>query len=240
MELNPVLIDNGGPQPGDPYVFASNLGLDEQTLRAYKLCDAAGVHGPIARDELLRRCKAAESDNEIRGAILSVLAWGGMSHGNPQKFWTGTNKAESVICIIREMRCEDKNLDPVKAFSLFNTARVHGKLKYMGISFYTKILFFFFYGPPGTEAPILDQFVAKSLDLLFRNGSSRNAFTGSDGFPKEYASEESSGSMYRRYLECLDALRQEMELRTQIALSRSQVEWLLFRPGAWRNHVASS
>jgi len=240
MELNPIPLEDGKAEPGDPYLFAKNLGIDEQTLRAYKLCDKAGRHGPLTRDELRLRCDSAESDDEIRGAILSVLAWGGMSHGNPDKFWNQTNGAKPLISVIREMRCGGKKLDPVDAFMLFHKAWAAGELPYLRISFYTKILFFFFPGSPGTEAPILDQFVAKSLDVLFDPEPGNPSFTGPDDFPRQSQNAQSARVGYRRYLDCLDMLRQRPELRAKAELTRSQIERLLFRPGAWRNYVASS
>jgi hypothetical protein len=236
LELNPVLLGDGSPEPCDAYQFAKKLGLDDQTIQAYKLSNAIG---PINRSELRQRCDLVKSDDEILGAILSILAWGGMSHGNPGKFWSKTNCAEPLIRIIHEMRCTDQNIDPVDAFMLFHKAWSKNDLPYMGISFYTKILFFFFPGSSEIEAPIIDQFVAKSLDVLFCTDSKHPNFLGSDGYPKQYQNSQHARSSYQRYLSCLDTLRQQPELCTQTKFSRSHIEWLLFRRGFWRNYIIS-
>jgi len=140
--------------------------MDEQTLRTHKLYDVAGRHGPLTREEL-KDCVAIVKNRTMKSGVPSFRYWLGVGCHTVIRVNSGP---EPLIRMIRKIRRGGKNLDPVDAFALFNTAH----------------------------------------------------------------------SMYRRYLECLDTLRQEMELRSKTAFSRSQVGWLLFRPGAWRNHVAST
>jgi hypothetical protein len=129
-------------------------------------------------------------------------------------------------------------LDPVAAFMLFNTARNDGLLPYLGVSFYTKVLFFFFPGSPAVEAPILDQFCAKSINALFTPPVVRMW----GNMPAVPTDSGKAAVMYRQYLECLDVLRTKIKARIGMSFSRSQVEWLLFRKeeGSWREVVTAA
>ena len=220
----------------DPYKFGQKLGLSEQELRSLGLCDANGQLGALSRSMLRQRCDSARTDLELKGAILSIFAWGGMGHGHPVRIWKSPTVMPTLIKIIRDMRTKGKDLDPVAAFRLFREARLKGDLKYIGVSFYTKILFFFFPGSPEVEASILDQFSAKSINALFDN----QAVPMWGDMPAEPADPAKASAMYARYLKCLDILRSTVQERTHRSLTSSQIEWLLFRPDpdSWRASVA--
>jgi len=222
------------PEGIDPVVFARRLGLSEDELRA---CGLVGIDIPIGkltRDALRIRCDKAVSKDEIIGALLSIFAWGGMSHGHPSRIWHSPSTMSNLVGIINELRRLGKHISPLDGFRLFAEARSHGLLPFLGLSFYTKILFFFFPDHLGNEAPILDRFVARSIDTLFDNCP----IPLWGGVPAESDQPAIVTMMYDRYLSCLDELRNQMQIRTERIWSRSQIEWLLFRPGPWRDSVS--
>jgi len=235
MATVPVPMPEDSVDGKDPYKFAQNLGIHERDLQKLRLCDVAGQHGELNRTMLRQRCTSANTDIEIKGAILSIFAWGGMVHGHPLRIWQSEATMPALIKIIKDMRNKGTDLDPVAAFMMFKEARIEGTLQYLGVSFFTKILFFFFPGSPAVEAPILDQFTAKSINALF--DAPPVPLWGD--MPADPANPKRACAIYARYLECLDILCIELQKRTRQAFSRSQVEWLLFRPGAdsWREIV---
>lgn len=234
LALNNLPEEDNNRDGNDPAVFMSHaLGLDDATLRRYKMRGGSTRPGPLTREELRQRCDVARSDDALRGAILSILAWGGMKPQNLRGFWRSGIGFETLIELIRKMRVAKLPLDPVEAFSWFKAERQAGHLPFMRISFYTKILFFFFPGHPTSEAPILDQFVAKSINALFDG----NPIPMDGDFPSDTLGKASACNAYRRYLKCLDILRERLAQHYRRSFSRGEVEYCIFRPGPWRDHV---
>jgi hypothetical protein len=228
----PDLLPEDAVDGADAYQFAQRLGISEQELQTLGVCDVTGQHSALNRAMLRKRCDSSQTDAELKGAILSIFAWGGMSHGHPLRIWQSEKAMPTLIEIIRSMRATGESLDPVAAFKMFRVARREGKLPYLGVSFYTKVLYFFFPGSPKVEAPILDQFSAKSINALFDDPPV--PLWGA--MPAAPANPDTAAAMYARYLECVDILRSGLKSRTGEQFSRSHVEWLLFRPGpgSWR------
>jgi len=207
-----------------PYEFSKKLGISDKDLKKYGLYDGGATTKFLSRNELKILCESAKTDSEITGAILSVLAWGGMSHGNPKRFWNSPDGLNAVVTIIRKMKTYAGQLDPIVAFSWFAKARSEGKLKGMAISYYTKILFFFFPSYMNIEAPIFDQFTAKSINVLF----SDCPIPMQGDFPKESQKPEKSTEVYRQYLNCIDILRRNISTYHNTPCSRGQMEYLGF------------
>jgi len=238
MATIPVPLPEDTRDGEDPYEFARKLGIHERDLQKLGLCNASGQHEELNRTMLKQRCTSANTDNEIKGAILSVFAWGGMVHGHPLRIWRSETTMPALIKIIKDTRNKGTELDPVAAFMLFIKARNENLLRYLGVSFFTKILFFFYPGSPSVEAPILDQFSAKGINALF--DVPPVPLWGN--MPAQPANPERACGIYAGYLACLDILRGELKKLKHQSFSRSQVEWLLFRPeaGSWREFVKNN
>lgn len=115
--------------------------------------------GQLTRAQLRKLCRDPNIDVLI--AYAAVMAWGGRGvDSRNYRLSLEENSRTELRAILTHLRTSttDRQTD----FDAMK--RAAGNIKGLGISFYTKLLFFF-RGEP--DAYILDQFTAKSAKLLF-------------------------------------------------------------------------
>jgi hypothetical protein len=171
---------------------------------------------PLTRDQVRAIC----SNNKVGAfqAYAVVMAWGGqrMSH-----FRSSANDSH-LLDLVKQLRTSK-----LSRSEDFERCRVAcAGIKGLGISFFSKLLYFL---RPKTDAYILDQWIAKSLSVLFHPSPVRMAPWGGP-HPMTTATE---------YDACCEAIEQ---LGLKLGGWRGdQVEQLLFdRPrGKWRTYVTN-
>ena len=171
---------------------------------------------PISRDQARSICLNQQIGDFQAYAV--VMAWGGqrMSH-----FRSSTSNIH-LLDLVKQLRTSK-----LSRSEDFERCRVAcAGIKGLGISFFSKLLYFL---RPKTDAYILDQWIAKSLSVLFHPSPVRMAPWGGP-HPMTTATE---------YDACCEAIEQ---LGSKLGGWRGdQVEQLLFdRPGGkWRTYVTN-
>lgn len=178
--------------------------------------------GQLTRDDLRKLCRDTKVD--VLVAYAAVMAWGG--RGVDSRNYRLSLEADSrtaLIAILTHLRVSKANRQT--DFSAMQKAAAN--IKGLGISFYTKLLFFFREKP---DAYILDQFTAKSVNLLF---DPCPIILTTSGYPHP----DNTPEAYEWFCAAAEAL----------AASRTpphtwcgeQVEQAMFdvRGGAWRKHL---
>jgi hypothetical protein len=178
----------------------------------------------LTRTQLRKLCRDTEVDVLI--AYAAVMAWGGrgVQSRNYRSSLTESSR-EPLIAILKKLcastanRCDD-----------FAAMQKSAKdIKGLGISFYTKLLFFF---RKDADAYILDQFTAKSAKLLF---DPCNVALNSSGYP-------APNNLPASYEWFCAAIEQSAASRAPDQIwTGEQVEQAMFdiRGGEWRRYLRS-
>jgi len=111
------------------------------------------LHAPLTRAQVRTICTDTRID--VLEAYAIAMAWGGQNRDH----FRSSVIAPSLPKLLRQLRSGGNRLSD---FDITQTAANH--IKGLGISFYTKLLYFF---RPTPDAYILDQWTAKSARLLF-------------------------------------------------------------------------
>jgi len=180
--------------------------------------------GQLTRLELRKLCRDPEVDVLI--AYAAVMAWGG--RGVDSRNYRQSLSDESrphLIAILTQLRASRKNRQD--DFGAMQAAAE--SIKGLGISFYTKLLFFF---REKADAYILDQFTAKSAKLLFDPCLvilKSNGYPQPDNTPKSY-------EWFCAATEAMGAGRTTPPIWTG-----EQIEQAMFdvRGGVWRKYLRS-
>ena len=180
--------------------------------------------GQLTRLELRALCRDPEVDVLI--AYAAVMAWGG--RGVDSRNYRQSLSDESrphLIAILTQLRASRKNRQD--DFGAMQAAAEN--IKGLGISFYTKLLFFF---REKADAYILDQFTAKSAKLLF---DPCLVILNSSGYPHPDNTPES----YEWFCDAIEAMGAG---RTPPPIwTGEQIEQAMFdvRGGVWRKYLRS-
>ena len=116
-----------------------------------------------------RDVQAMVSDrkNSSLKLFFYIMAWGGMVNraNNPQMLYRKlkVDKPARVAFIRALDKIRFGNISNAEAFDLIQSLRETGYLPGLGVSFFTKVLYFL---RPGKNAFILDQFTAKAINYL--------------------------------------------------------------------------
>lgn len=185
---------------------------------------AAHPIGQLTRIQLRKLCRDPQVDILI--AYAAVMAWGGRGVDS-RNYRLSLSKASrsALIPILTQLRASKANRqDDFDAMQ--QAAR---NIIGLGISFYTKLLFFF---RKKADAYILDQFTAKSAQLLF---DPCLVVLTTSGYPHP----DNTPEAYERFCAAAEALATS---RTPPpAWTGEQVEQAMFdvRGGIWRKHIGS-
>lgn len=178
--------------------------------------------GQLTRLQLRKLCRDTKVDVLI--AYAAVMAWGGMRTQN-YRLSLRAQSRPVLIEILTRLRASKETRQ--NDFAVMQQAAEN--IKGLGISFYTKLLFFF---RGKADAYILDQFTAKSANLLFdpcRVVLNSSGFPAPDNTPESY-------EWFCAAAEALGAGRAPLPDWTG-----EQVEQAMFdsRKGAWREYLRS-
>ena len=161
-----------------------------------------------------------EPSTDVLAAYAVAMSWGGQRYSHFRSSIEGESK-EELVKLLKHLR--ESKLTRAQDFDMAKDAarQING----LGISFFTKLLYFF---RPNNDAYILDQWTAKSVQLLFDAPPvSLSLF----GLPAA----NTKGENYESYCAALEKLGSDL----WSTWSGEQVECAIFdKPrGAWRTHV---
>ncbi len=210
------------PAVGDsPQVYLDKL----NTLCRSKLAwPKAHRKGQLKRVQLRKLCCDTKVDVLI--AYAAVMAWGGRGVDSPNyRLSLSKLSRRALIAILTKLRASQRGRQD--DFDAMQKAAEN--IKGLGISFYTKLLFFF---RKKDDAYILDQFTAKSAKLLF---VPCQIVLNSSGYPDA----DNKPSSYEWF--CAAAEAQAISRTPPPAWTGEQVEQAMFdvRGGAWRIYLRS-
>jgi len=216
----PTLPDQ--PAVGDnPQVYLTKLN---------QLCNCTfawpGAHpiGQLTRIQLRNLCRDPEV--HILIAYAAVMAWGGRGvDSRNYRLSLSQSCREALIGILTRLRASDQN----RQTDFADMQHAAENIKGLGISFYTKLLFFF---RKTADAYILDQFTAKSAKLLF---APCQIVLNSSGYP-DACNKPASYEWFCSKVELMGASRTSPPI-----WSGEQVEQAMFdfRGGVWRKYLRS-
>jgi hypothetical protein len=184
---------------------------------------AAHPTGLLNRSQLIALCRDPAVDVLI--GYAAVMAWGRRGVESPNfRLSLRSEPRECLIGILRDLR--ESTRSRIDDFaSMWRAAET---ITGLGISFYTKLLFFF---RPKQDCYILDQFTAKSSRIM----SDPPVVRLTSAY---YPEPETSKEEYEKF--CLWLEQQASNLSTPVSRwTPEQVEQALFdqRGGAWRQYV---
>jgi hypothetical protein len=176
----------------------------------------------LNRSQLRTLCRDRQVD--VLVAYAAVMAWGGRNLYN-YRLSLSNRSRRPLVGMLKGLR--DSSQGRCEDFARAQKAAT--EIKGLGISFYTKLLFFLRKEP---DAYILDQFTAKSARLLFDDCQVE---LNSSGFPDPKTTPEA----YERFCDAAEALAASRI--PPAAWTGEQVEQAMFdvRDGAWRKHLRS-
>ena len=182
----------------------------------------------ISRDDLLQLCQNDHVDSLV--CYAAVMAWGG--RGVDSRNFRISLEGQSLHNLKKALDALRKSKsNRQQDFADFQTAALG--IRGLGISFYTKLLFFLRKHRRGDrQAYILDQFTAKSATLLFPDcciDLTNGGYPDPDTKPEDY----------EWFCAALERLGKELD--TQNPRTGEQMEMALFdeRGGDWRKHIRS-
>ena len=125
-------------------------------------------------------------------AYASIMAWGGRNFHN-YRLSLAVGNAQRVMDLVQHLRASESGREQDFAF----TQRAAKDIKGLGISFYTKLLFFL---RPNPDAYILDQWTVKSVSVLFPQTGIKPT---PSGLPDPSTAPETYGSFCRAIESCV-------------------------------------
>jgi hypothetical protein len=201
-----------------PSQWVADLGLQN-------VPDVANLpNQPLDRAGLRAICLDPKSP--VLFGYVCTMCWGSQEKGprgarGVTDAWQSQDKIEDHLEALRA-----GNLNRSEAYSLFRKKK--GKVKGLGPSYFTKLLFFF---SPDYNFWIMDQWTGKSINLL--TGKNVVRFSGSS------PSDQNKGGNYQAYCEEVDALAKLLNT------DGNEIEQRLMskgkpKPWPWRSHVVAN
>lgn len=166
----------------------------------------------------------ALSDDE---AHLAVMAWGGQRRDHGRVVWESIGLLRPVLNGLRT-EALDWSTGYEALYEL--TTRAADRVQSLGPAYYTKLLFFL---PPRLAGPIMDQWTAKSMQLLVDRGNRPPAIALSHA---GYVTRDNDLKVYSSFVDFIT------DLASRYDVSPGNAEELIFSGSgqAWRNHVRSN
>lgn len=197
---------------------ALNFGNDVQGIEILP----TQLNQKFTRQTLLELC----GNNQVSdlAAVVAILAWGGMRYGHARSFLDQDNWPQ-VADLFNKLR-GGNIASREEAFELFRQARQNGHLKGLGVSYFSKLICFL---NPGLNGIILDQWTAKSINLLWDD---HLVMMSRDGWVKDH----NNGLIYEQFCTRVEILAHHLDITPLEAEER------IFsnggtNPGAWRQYV---
>ena len=143
--LHSIPIKKQGAVGKSPLSFAKTIGYKSSKLPPKKM----------TRDDIVAFCK---STTNLLDKFVVIMAWGGSRIDHMQML------IKAHVEVAEFMTAIQKSKSRIEAFSIYQDFRTKGKLRGLGISFATKVIYFLMHAKP--HGYILDQWTAKSMTLL--------------------------------------------------------------------------
>ena len=177
----------------------------------------ATYNRPLSREELRELCRDPAVD--VLTAYLCIMAWGGQRRNHGRDAWRHRDRIQRSLIRLRE-----EDLSQGAAFNIF---AVEDPIPYLGVAFFTKLIFFF--RKPASGYFILDQWTGNSMNIL----------CGRKVIPLDplwTVSRRTTAEAYDKYCELM------LELSNELRVPPDQAEQLLLSEGGrapkpWRRHV---
>lgn len=157
---------------------------------------------------------------------LAVMAWGGQRRNHGRSSWAGIDRLEPILRALRLGKiCR---LEGYRQFSVATTGSDKA-VRGLGPAFYSKLLFFV---PPASPGYIMDQWTAKSMQLLVERGSAAPPIKLTSGI----VSTTNNADVYERFCHFIE------ELAGRYSIDPGNAEELIFSGSRqpWRSHVVSN
>ena len=197
-----------------------------EDLRLHGVPDVAKLPTkPLDRASVRSICR--DTKMPVLFGYVCAMCWGAQEKGprgskGATEAWESRNQIKNYLEALRE-----GNLDRCGAYNLFRNG---GKVKGLGPSYFTKLLFFF---SPADNFWIMDQWTGKSINLLTGSGKNVVRFSGSS------PSDQNKGGNYQAYCQEVDALANLLKTNgdeiEQRLMSKGKPS-----PWPWRKHVVAS
>jgi len=155
----------------------------------------AAIHAPIDRTTLRTICRDPGPTELAKYAC--IMAWGGQRHNH----FTASIKAIGLPALIAALVASVNN----RTVDFDNTKAACAHIAGLGISFFTKLLFFL---RPNQDAYILDQWTAKSISLLVHPSPIPLSPLSPNGYLA--ASPTTTGAQYDAFCRHIDTLATTM------------------------------
>jgi len=197
-----------------------------------RLASIAGINNPqnypsTTNSKPEVKAMVADKANSSLKLLFYIMAWGGMVNraNNPKllyrKLKTDKEARRTVNDALNEIRFG--NISNAQAFDLMQSLRKQGILPGLGVSFFTKVLYFL---RPGKNAFILDQFTAKGMNYLHSKDPQNYPQIDMDN---DFPANNLTGADYDAYNKGLRQLSIDLK-KTVGNLSDEDAEFLLFNP----------
>jgi hypothetical protein len=221
--LNSALSDESNPKPWrgrNPIKWCEDV-TEAPCKRAALL--RAGPE-PMVRQRLSEFC--AQSDVEAQDIFIAVCAWGGMRVNNGRRAWPRADKWGPVI---GELKSDCRNRR--EAYRLFYSHRAKKSLPGVGPAYFTKLIFFV---RPSLGGYIMDQWTARSINLLY--GNTIRLYGNTTRFTNGQYVGENDPEIYEDFCRKID------DVGERLRLPHDEAERALFsfggkHPASWRRYV---
>lgn len=162
----------------------------------------------------------------LEDKLLAVSAWGGMEIRHGRTMWgarIGAPDRDSLMQILQDL----PNLDRRIAYTRFRNLRLDRGIPGVGPAYFTKMIHFI--GPK--DGYILDQWTARSVNLLFGPIVHIKKIFNRNGSPAWQVADQNSTSHYERYCRSVE------QLASMFEADPSEIESALFARGQWRERL---
>lgn len=214
---NPKL-DARGPQKYNPRRLAKLVGMNNPD----RFQDFTSSKPEVKSME--------QSDMGNLRLLFHILAWGGISNraNNPmilyKKLKSDKTARTQLLKALKQIR--SGGISNADAFDLFQSMRKNGYLPGLGVSYFTKVLYFM---RPNKGAYILDQFTAKGMNYLHSKDPSYPEIRMGGDEGANFPSNNLTGKEYEAYNKGIERLTTDLQQHIK-EIGPEQAEFLLFNP----------
>ena len=208
---------------------------DRRIANCKKLFTSEQIECLSKHGEILTRCclrKICEKNSRVPASLClrAIMVWGGQHKKHIDSVFSDSKPVESIIKRLRK-----GSLSRFDAYEEFFKAREKGKMKGLGVAFYTKIIFFCH---PEHNGYIMDQWTAKSANLLTHKDEDiihvkRNNKNGK----KHLVTDDNTKCNYKDFCEMVECLAKHFNRK-----EKEEIELAMFskggtKPWGWRKYV---
>lgn len=171
------------------------------------------------------KAMVADPKNSNLKLFFYILAWGGIVNRarNPQmlvrKLMNDKPARQKLIRTLEQIR--NGNLSNGEAFDLFQSLRKENVLTGVGVSYFTKVLYFL---RPGKHSFILDQFTAKAMNYLHSKDPNSYPQIPMDG---DMPANNLQGTDYEAYIKGVEQVAKDVQ-KSIGNISPEEAEFLVF------------